>query len=291
MQAADDGDGTTSLEARIVAAFGTLAQKQRRVAEVMLADPLGIAFRSAEDVGRRAGVHPATVVRFSRLLGYEGYAELRQAVQLSLPHVLTAAEKVARGLQSPDGSPDVSAGLYAQDLRNIEETARVNPPETIVAVVEALSTAPRVFVFGLGMEACIADNLARQLALIGISAHRLPGSLADAAVGFAPVEPGDVVVIIALFRYVRSSVAVVEAAAEAGATTIAITDSRLAPIALPANHTLIAATETVELSHSLTALMSLTTLLATRVALKNPHRALERLRRVDELFEAFDVLT
>src|SRR5262249_50243921 len=115
-------------------------------------------------------------------------------------------------------------------------------------------------------------------------------SVVDAAIDVAPAGAGDVVIAVGLFRYVRSTVRLLEAARGAGATTIGITDNRLSPLAPTADLLLVAATQTDQLSNSLTALMALTNVLVKHVARANPERVLDGLRRVDGLYDAFEIL-
>src|SRR5690349_20455108 len=88
------------LESRIRRVLPDLTQKQHRLARTLLGDRMLLAFASAEDVGRMADVDSATVVRFSRLLGYEGFADLRDSIRRSVPQFLTEIERVGRILDT-----------------------------------------------------------------------------------------------------------------------------------------------------------------------------------------------
>src|ERR1700687_3037703 len=145
------------LDARIQRLLPQLTPKQHRLARAILGDQMLVAFASAEDVGRMAEVDSATVVRFSRLLGYEGFADLRDAIRRRVPQFLTEIERVGRSLDSSPGAVDSPADVYAQDMRNIEETARINPPETVEAAIAMLDRAERVFCLAQGISVLAAD--------------------------------------------------------------------------------------------------------------------------------------
>src|SRR6266511_1924587 len=52
----------------------------QRVAEQVLNDPAGAARATIVELAERSGTSPATVTRFCRALGFEGYAELRLGI-------------------------------------------------------------------------------------------------------------------------------------------------------------------------------------------------------------------
>jgi len=52
----------------------------RRVAEQVLADPAAAARATIVELAERSGTSPATVTRFCRALGFDGYADLRLGI-------------------------------------------------------------------------------------------------------------------------------------------------------------------------------------------------------------------
>src|SRR6266480_117522 len=52
----------------------------QRVAEQVLADPAGAARATIVELAERSGTSPATVTRFCRALGFDGYADLRLSI-------------------------------------------------------------------------------------------------------------------------------------------------------------------------------------------------------------------
>lgn len=278
-----------TVEERISQVLPTLTAKQRRLARYMLDNEIELAFASAEDVGRQAGVDAATVVRFSRMLGYEGYADLRDVVRRSVPQFLTAVERVTQRM-SAGNSDDILQAVFAEDIRNLEKTARMNDPDTLAQAVELLRAAPRVICIGHGISVFVADHLAHQLALIGVSVQRPSRSIVDGAIELTSLTDKDAVVVVSVWRYLKHTLLLAEAAQDRGATVVALTDSKAAPIALHADITLTAATETPELGHSVAALITLTNVLVAGIAVGSPDRTLDSLQRIDRFYEKFTVM-
>jgi DNA-binding MurR/RpiR family transcriptional regulator len=281
---------SAGLDERILGVLEELTAKQQRLARVLLDNKVTLAFASADELGRRAGVDPATVVRFSRRLGYAGFSDLRQAVRDSLPQFLTALDKARRSLEAHEEAGSVVASVFGREMANIEETAQLCDGAALDTAIAAISQAERIFVLGFGVEAPVADLLVHHLMHVGVAAHRAPASVNDAAIDIASVTPRDLVITVAVWRYLRNTYDLTLAARRLGATTIALTDSAASPVAPHADVVLVAATHSPELSISVAGLVALASALATGVALAHPQRTLSTLAKVDELYAELGLL-
>lgn len=282
--------GSSDLEDRVLAVIERLTPKQRRLARFILEHQIYVAFASAQDVGGEADVDAATVVRFSRRLGYGGFADLRENVRRSMPAFLTATEKVSRTLVSNGSKREIIDLIFSQDVENIRATANVNTPELMEATIEILNRANEVCILGSGLSAPVASAFAHQLTLVGVRSHAVLGPFVQSAVEIAGVSSKDVVVGIGLWRYTRDTVELLAAAQVANATTVAITDTSMSPLARHASVVLLASTQTPELPQSVTSLIALCNALSSGLALANPKRTLRRLQRIDELYETSGLL-
>lgn len=66
-----------------------LSRSQQRIATCLLTSYDEAAFLSAADLARRLQMSEATVVRFAKAIGYDGFPELRRAIQdLYQGHIL-----------------------------------------------------------------------------------------------------------------------------------------------------------------------------------------------------------
>ena len=68
-----------------------LAPVERRVAQAVLDDPQGVAWRSISELARSCGTSATSVVRFCRAIGLRGYPELRLALARAVAHDAAAS--------------------------------------------------------------------------------------------------------------------------------------------------------------------------------------------------------
>jgi 6-phospho-3-hexuloisomerase len=114
------------------------------------------------------------------------------------------------------------------ELSIVEEiraaVARTDPTQ-VVALVDAVLQAKRVFVGGAGRSLLMMKAFAMRLMHLGISAHVVGETITPA------VEPGDLLILGTGSGQTRTTLAIMEAARDRGARTAAITAHPTSPIA------------------------------------------------------------
>lgn len=218
---------------RIRGALPSLAPSERRVAEAVLADPAQAAMLSISALGSRAQTSVATVMRFSRAIGLGNYPQLRLALAGA------AAREDALGGDRPRVSADISVSdsldqvvqkIVYNEARALEETGARLDVETLGQAVEAVAQARRVDVFGVGASAFVGQDLHQKLHRIGRTAFIWTDAHA-ALTATALLGPGDVAIAISHSGETLDTVEPLQAAAERGATTIALTNFGGSPLA------------------------------------------------------------
>lgn len=276
-----------TLESRILGILPELTRKQRSLARVLLASPHSIAFSSAQSLGSQAGVDGATVVRFCRLLGYQGLNDIKDRLAAEMPRVLTAAEKIQEELRGPyretkaDEAP--ADHIYRQDVANIEKARALNSPAEIERAVDVLSGAETVLILAGGLTGGLAATFGYMLGMIGIRAV-VPTSDVASMLEAARIHKNDAVVAISFRRYVAWPIRIFELASARTRRTLAITDSVASLVAKHAKVSLITPTQAREISNSFVAPMSMLNILTTSLVLRHPQAALKQLTTLDDLY-------
>lgn len=100
----------------------------------------------------------------------------------------------------------------------------------------------------------------------------------------------DLMIVVSVWRYLRNTVEVAEAARAAGAVCLAITDSLVAPVATLADHVFIADIEGALHSRSLAGILSLINLISTAIVAERPQESMDALQRIDAFYRQNDML-
>lgn len=258
------------LSERIRERFASLPAKQQAVARILADKPATVALASVSDLARNAGVDAATVVRTCQSLGYSGWRELLAHVKGDMARNRTFADRVAV-LGSQEGN--LTARILENAGRNVDETFDGLDESTFDKVAHALSNAGMVVVVAGGVSTGAGEFLTSSLRIIGVRCILVTG-ISDAAPALATLCPDDVVVGLSMWRYLTSTVqALQHAQQQVGATTVALTDSRVSSATRFADYTLVASTSTVGPRLSMTGVTALIEALVARTALWDPRRS------------------
>lgn len=204
-----------------------LSPAERRVADVVLADPQLVAFGTVAELAERAGTSGASVVRLATRIGLVGFTDLQERVQAELTtQIHQAAERIHRAPES-----DLlgrTAALAADAVqRSLDSISR----EDFVAAVELLARTDRqVYVIASEASRGIGVQFTNELAMIRPRVTQVAGSPVAVQQTLADVVEGDLVVALDLPRYDRWLIRAATFARENGAQVVAVTDSQLSPL-------------------------------------------------------------
>ncbi|MFF5535871.1 MurR/RpiR family transcriptional regulator [Streptomyces cinerochromogenes] len=212
--------------ARIRAELPSMAPSERRVADVVLDDPAQAAELSISALGERAETSVATVMRFCRTIGITNYPQLRLALAAA------AAREHALDGDRPIPSTDISATdtlseivdkIIYNEVRALEDSGAGLDIDVLGRAVDAVAGARRIDIFGVGASAFVGQDLHQKLHRIGHMAFIWTDRHA-ALTATALLGPGDVALAVSHSGETEDTVEPLQAAAERGATTIALTN-------------------------------------------------------------------
>jgi DNA-binding MurR/RpiR family transcriptional regulator len=278
----------TDLVDRIEEHGAALPRAERRVAEVVLADPGAAAFSTVAELGRRAGTSGATVVRLAERLGYEGWVGLQAEARAGLDQQLRPATERIR--EATKG--DVLTQTAVREADNVHRTLAAVDRAAFEEAVGHLADSKRsIHVLAGDAEAGIGAFLTDALDLLRPGVRPVLGSAPTVARQLAHVRPGDVVVAVDLRRYERWLLDASAQATASGAVVIAVTDSVLSPLAGLASVSFVVAAEGAGPFDSHVGTLALVNALASGVARRLRRPAAARLDEVERAWRRADALT
>lgn len=217
------------LRARLPEFAGAL----RRVAELVLTDPAGAARATIVELSERSGTSPATVTRFCRALGFDGYSQMRLAIAGETGRAARSsgwAVDIGRQIEPTDPLERVLSQIMAADTQAMRDTASMTDLDAVERAADAIAAANRVDIYGASGSALVGSEMQFSLHRIGIPAWSWPdihNGLASAAL----LREGDVALGISHSGQTRETVEMLAEAGSHGATTIALTSFPRSPLA------------------------------------------------------------
>jgi DNA-binding MurR/RpiR family transcriptional regulator len=267
-------------------AVGELSPELLRAARWIEQHPRDVALNSMRECARRAGLAPASFTRLAHAIGSGGFEAIRARCQEALaPQAGYAAR--AQALQA-------TAKRSAHWLDNLNEAQHANTASIsglneraqFEQAADAMLASNQVHFLGLRASHGLAFHLHYTYGLVaanGVLVQGLGGTLTDQ---LAQLHPKDLLVAISQSPYTRQTVEAVEQARQQGATVLALTDSRLSPIARSADLVLLFRAESPSYFNSMVGALALAEAVVAAVAVRGGRKVLGRLASMQQKLDA-----
>jgi len=251
-----------------------LTRAQQRMAQYVLAHPFRVATMTIDEFAAATGVSVASANRFARTLALPGYPQFRGELARGFEAALAPVEKLRTGLAQSDKGGGSAAQIFAatlqEDIHNAQRSLQALDARACERAVAGILAAERVYIIGFGSSGFLAGLLQRGLCMHVRVAQSLagPGGVSQAARQLACMTARDLVIAIALPRYLNDTVTLAASAKAAGVPVLALTDAPTSPLVPTAQVALYAHAERQILPSSDTAALSLIEALCAAVAVR-----------------------
>lgn len=280
---------TKDILGEIKALMPTFSKGQRRIANYIINSYDKAAFMTASKLGLKVEVSESTVVRFATELGYEGYPAMQRALQEMVRNRLTALQRIEVS-NNRMANQDIPSMVMHADAENIRLTLDGLNREAFEQTVEAIVTARKVYIVGVRSASALSDFLGFYLnmAMENVVVVHV-NSFSELFEQIIHIGEGDVLIGISFPRYSKRTVKGMRYAKDQGATTIAITDSEVSPLAELADHTLMARSDMISFVDSLVAPLSLVNALIMAVSRRKDGDLVETFNKLEKIWDEYEV--
>lgn len=217
---------------RMQSELPNMTRTQRRIAELILDNPSAVVKNSITDLCEIAGVKsPASIVRFYKLLDFNGYKEFKIAL----------AQELARrtfyhsyeDINIDDSPSDIKNKIFSGAISTLVTNSQLENIEVYEQARDLILGANRIIFLGYAASAAICYYAHFRFTELGFTCHFSPDSHINATVLARP-NPGDLVFCISYSGETRDVIAPLEKFAHKDLNLITLTsnkDSTLAQLA------------------------------------------------------------
>ena len=198
---------------------GDLTKSGRTVAEYLLQHAGEAQYLSISSLAKECCVAEATVFRFCRALGFEGYHEMR----IALAQANATGALVNQRVPEPDAdTATLCEHASALLMTTINGTQNALSPEAVDRASELLRKARQVYCLGQGGSMLIANDICARFACISTK-FRTAGDSHLQLVTASLMTPEDVVLFVSYSGATRDMLETLRTAKAAGAKIILLT--------------------------------------------------------------------
>jgi len=144
-----------------------LKPSEKRVASYILAHPEKVVQLSVQKLAELSGVSEATVIRLTRSLGMKGYQEMKLRIAGDLT-IQAASSGSYQDIMMQGSMEALIQSVSRNNIQSIQDTISVLSVEEVQRAADALSSARKIDVYGVGASAVIAADIRQKLSRINM---------------------------------------------------------------------------------------------------------------------------
>lgn len=216
---------------------------QARIAEFVMKEPGQTANSTIAELAGRVGISTASVVRFCADIGFDSFTDFRLAVSVASEQRRAARETFAIDkdeIDPNDSLHEVVAKTVFHEVEAIQQTGLGIDLEVLEEVVNLVTGARRIELFGLGSSYLATQDLRQKLHRIGFIAFDSPDNH-QAITSAALMTSEDLGIVFSHSGVTPETLEVLQIMKRSGGKTVAVTNFPDSPIAKSADYSLLTA--------------------------------------------------
>lgn len=226
--------------------FESLSRQLKLIARDVEHNREHLGLDGIQAVAERCGVQPSAVIRFAKHFGFSGFTEMQRIFRDGLSRQIAPSRSyqdrirqvIASG-QRAASSGEIAREFLAGSIAGMQELQQSLDEEALADAVELLAGTDAVWIAGSRRSFPVAAYLDYALQHTDKRIQLVTGLGGMHEGQLRSLRAGDVMIAVSFAPYAEETQLVAEAALQRGGRLIAITDSRMSPLARLASATLL----------------------------------------------------
>ena len=214
--------------------YKTLTKGEKKIAEFLVKNPKKVILLSALDLGKEIGVSDASVLRFSKTMGFNKFNDFKNYIALELSET-SPDDRIVKNWDNFNSKNDIANKIVNADLENIKEFLLNVDFDQVNEAVEMIDEAKKIYFLGIGSSRAISQVMFWHVKRLGFNAECVNEGGLGLYEAFSHIKKGDVVIIFAFPRFLNDEIKAVKLAKEKKAKIITITSNVFSEISFLSN--------------------------------------------------------
>ena len=214
---------------------------------------------------------------------------MQKTLQEMIRNRLTAVQRM-EVTNDRMGNRDVLQTVLSADVEKIRMTLDEIDREAFQSAVEAISNANRIYILGVRSSSALANFLGFYFSLIFDNVKLVnTNTVSEIFEQVLRAGKGDVFIGISFPRYSKRTLSAMKYSKDQGAQVIALTDSRLSPLARYADHVLVAKSDMASFVDLLVAPLSVLNALIVAVGMNRQQEIEGTFNKLESIWDEYQV--
>ena len=229
--------------------YKKLGPSEKKIADYILNNGQDVISLSINELAALSGSTPATIVRFSRRIGFSGFTDLR----IGLASEIFSTSSISSKIDKNDSCFEIFNKRINEIVISLWNTESVLDKAQLDIAAKTIMKADRIVIFGLGNSAAIAQDAAHKFLRLGLNAQACTDNHLQAIIA-SHLDRNSVAIGISHSGASTDIIEALEYSKIGSATTICVTNYGDSPIVKCADICLF--TKSDETNHSILAMSS-----------------------------------
>jgi len=179
--------------------YDGLSDTYKKIAEFIINNMETATFVSLDELSKRVGVSDATLIRFARELGFEGYQSLREAMVDFIRGIIYPSRKLSAALKTKD--IQTLEAVRLMDIEFINRTFDGIDRDGFEQLIQLIISSKRVFTMGWGLSSFLAEYLTFQLQRLTYEAYAIMRERRPLLERMLHLKKGDLLIVFDILLY------------------------------------------------------------------------------------------
>lgn len=204
----------------IQSCYSDLTKSERKMADYILEKRNEVANKTMNEITTEIKVGDATVIRFCKKLGYNGFSDLK----------IDIAKEDFSAQYTNNGNGSFFDKIAQNVMAVLNETNQLIDTNEVEQAIQSIAGALNINIFGVGSSGQVGANLEKMLLRVGLRAKAYVDPHFQSQVA-SIMSDQDVVVVLSISGRTKDILDSVRLAKQNGAQVIAISNPTMSPLA------------------------------------------------------------
>ena len=210
--------------------FNNLTKAEKQIAEYICSNPKKVITMTSLDLGKELNISDATVLRFSKKIGFSKYTELKEYLTGELEARKSVIDKMLDNWNNDREDNNSIKKMINADIKNMQKLYIDLELEEIENAVNLIQNAKKVYVIGVGSSRAVAEMLGWHCMVLGMESVTITEGGYGLFEKIAHVTPEDCVIFFSVPKYLKDEVNMMELLNKKKVPSIVITNNLFSKI-------------------------------------------------------------